>query len=42
MLALVPEERRGTLLAEPDPEVAGRWVFHMRLQGPQETVFFNV
>ena len=42
VLALVPEERRGTLLAEPDREVAGRWVFPLRLQGPQETVFFNV
>lgn len=41
-LALVPADRRGTLLATPDQTTAGRWVFDLRLQGPQETVFFDV
>lgn len=42
VLALVPEERRGTLLASPDPAHPGRWLFHLRLQGADETVFFDV
>ena len=42
VLALVPEARRQTLLACPDPHVPGRWIFHLRLQGPQETVFFDI
>lgn len=41
-LSLVPADRRGTLLATPDPTTAGQWVFDLRLQGPRETVFFNV
>ncbi len=41
VLALVPEDRRGTLLAHPDPQDAGRWLFPLRLQGTQETVFFD-
>lgn len=41
VLALVPEDRRSTLLAQPDPQDAGRWLFHVRLQGSQETVFFD-
>jgi protocatechuate 3,4-dioxygenase, alpha subunit len=41
VLALVPDDRRGTLLAHPDPHDAGRWLFHVRLQGSQETVFFD-
>jgi len=38
----VPEERRATLLAEPDPSSPGlyRWDIHM--QGEKETVFFDV
>jgi protocatechuate 3,4-dioxygenase alpha subunit len=39
VLALVPEERRSTLLARPDG-ASGRWLFDVGLQGPQETVFF--
>ena len=41
-LALVPEARRQTLVASPDPQSAGRWIFHLRLQGPHETVFFDI
>ena len=40
-LALVPEPRRHTLLAHPDPNHAGRWVFEVCLQGDGETVFFD-
>src|SRR5579863_5364718 len=36
VLALVPEERRRTLLAKPG------WFFEIRLQGDNETVFFDV
>ncbi len=42
VLALVPEHRRATLLARPDPEAPGRWRFDVRLQEPRETVFFDV
>ena len=42
-LALVPAERRHTLIASADPsEADGAWVFHLRLQGPSETIFFDV
>lgn len=40
-LGLVPVHRRGTLLARADPGRADRWIFDLRLQGPQETVFFD-
>jgi protocatechuate 3,4-dioxygenase, alpha subunit len=36
----VPEERRHTLLAQPDDE--GGYRFDIHLQGPEETVFFDV
>lgn len=39
VLATVPESRRGTLLAEP---VEGGYRWDVRLQGPGETVFFDV
>jgi protocatechuate 3,4-dioxygenase, alpha subunit len=42
VLALVPQERRETLMAHPDPARPGRWRFDIRLQGEQETVFFDV
>ncbi len=42
ILALVPEPRRTTLLAQPDPDRAGSWVFAIRLRGESETVFFDV
>lgn len=41
VLALVPEHRRATLMARPDPKRAGRWTFDLRLQGAGETVFFD-
>ena len=40
VLLLVPPERRDTLLAQPDP--AGGYRFDIVLQGPRETVFFNL
>jgi protocatechuate 3,4-dioxygenase alpha subunit len=39
ILGLVPPERRGTLLATPED---GGYRFDIRLQGPGETVFFDV
>jgi len=42
VLRLVPPERRETLLARPNPDLAGCWSFDVRLQGDQETVFFDV
>ncbi|HXH06425.1 MAG TPA: protocatechuate 3,4-dioxygenase subunit alpha [Vicinamibacterales bacterium] len=42
VLALVPAGRRDTLMASPDPERPGRWRFDIRLQGPRETVFFDL
>jgi protocatechuate 3,4-dioxygenase, alpha subunit len=41
-LALVPENRRATLLAQPDPARSGNWLFDVRLRGEGETVFFDV
>ena len=42
ILALVPTERRDTLVAKPDSSHPGHWHFDVRLQGDQETVFFDV
>jgi protocatechuate 3,4-dioxygenase alpha subunit len=42
VLALVPEERRATLLAHPTAEDPGLWSIEIRLQGDAETVFFDV
>jgi len=42
VLALVPESRRATLLAQPDPSRSGGWTLHIRLRGEDETVFFDV
>ena len=42
ILAAVPKERRETLLAQPDPAQAGHWRMQIRLQGEQETVFFDI
>lgn len=42
ILALVPVERRRTLMAQPDSANVGRWRFDVRLQGEGETVFFDV
>jgi protocatechuate 3,4-dioxygenase alpha subunit len=41
-LALVPEDRRGTLMAQPDRERKGGWRFDIHLRGDNETVFFDV
>jgi protocatechuate 3,4-dioxygenase alpha subunit len=41
-LALVPENRRATLLAHPDPARASNWIFNVLLRGETETVFFDV
>lgn len=42
VLALVPENRRATLLAQPDPTRTGCWIVRIRLRGGDETVFFDV
>ena len=42
ILALVPEDRRHTLLAHPSGEQAREWHFDIRLCGENETVFFDV
>jgi protocatechuate 3,4-dioxygenase, alpha subunit len=42
ILALVPADRRSTLLAQPDPAHPGTWRFHVHLSGEQETAFFDV
>jgi protocatechuate 3,4-dioxygenase, alpha subunit len=42
VLSLVPADRRDTLVAKPDPGRPRHWHFDVRLQGEQETVFFDV
>jgi protocatechuate 3,4-dioxygenase, alpha subunit len=42
VLALIPAERRESLMAHPDRENRSLWRFDVRLQGEQETVFFDV
>jgi protocatechuate 3,4-dioxygenase alpha subunit len=42
MLALVPVERRATLLATPRAGAAGNWEWTIHLQGAPETVFFDL
>src|SRR5262245_23764456 len=41
ILALVPADRRDTLIAKPDPAKPGLLRFDIRLQGAGETVFFD-
>lgn len=41
ILALVPTDRRETLMARPDPARPGVWRFDVCIQGEQETVFFD-
>jgi protocatechuate 3,4-dioxygenase alpha subunit len=41
ILALVPADRRDTLLAKPDAAKPGLFRLDIRLQGPNETVFFD-
>jgi protocatechuate 3,4-dioxygenase alpha subunit len=42
VLALVPGERRPTLLAQADAADTTRWLFNIHLCGENETVFFDV
>ena len=42
ILALVPADRRGTLLAHSDSVNSNDWHFEIRLCGADETVFFDV
>jgi protocatechuate 3,4-dioxygenase, alpha subunit len=42
ILALVPSARRSTLLAEPSASEPGLWEFVIRMQGSEETVFFDL
>jgi protocatechuate 3,4-dioxygenase alpha subunit len=41
VLALVPVERRATLIARPDPATPGLFRFDIRLRGDAETVFLD-
>jgi protocatechuate 3,4-dioxygenase alpha subunit len=42
VLALIPKERRESLMAQTDPAKKNAWRFDIRLQGEKETVFFDV
>jgi protocatechuate 3,4-dioxygenase, alpha subunit len=42
VLASVPPDRRATLLAMPIADAVGEWSFAIRLQGADETVFFDL
>jgi len=42
VLALVPKERRETLMAQPVANQPGAWRFDIHLSGANETVFFDV
>ena len=42
ILALVPAERRDTLLAHQDASQPGTWRFDVHLCGERETVFFDI
>jgi protocatechuate 3,4-dioxygenase alpha subunit len=42
VLALVPQDRRDTLMARPDPAQPGAWLFDVHLCGERETVFFDI
>jgi protocatechuate 3,4-dioxygenase alpha subunit len=42
VLALVPDDRRATLVARRDPWQPAQWNFDIRLQGEDETVFFDL
>ena len=41
ILALVPADRRDTLLARPEPKASNVFRFDIHLQGANETVFFD-
>jgi protocatechuate 3,4-dioxygenase alpha subunit len=42
LLALIPVERRESVMAHLDSKKKNVWNFDIRLQGEQETVFFDV
>jgi protocatechuate 3,4-dioxygenase alpha subunit len=42
VLALVPTDRRKTLMAYPEPSQPGTWRFSIHLCGENETVFFDI
>jgi protocatechuate 3,4-dioxygenase alpha subunit len=42
LLALVAADRRTTLLATPTAGAPGSWEWDVHLQGPRETVFFDL
>lgn len=42
ILALVPFDRRNTLIAQPDAVQTGQWNLDIHLQGDLETVFFDI
>ncbi|RDJ99260.1 protocatechuate 3,4-dioxygenase subunit alpha [Paraburkholderia lacunae] len=42
VLASVPEDRRGTLIARPEPKMANVYRFDIHMQGDEETVFFDL
>lgn len=42
VLAVVPEQRRPTLIAQRAPDDPAQWNLEIRLQGEDETVFFAV
>jgi protocatechuate 3,4-dioxygenase alpha subunit len=42
VLALVPKDRRATLIARAEPAGSTCWRFDIRLQGAEETVFFDL
>jgi protocatechuate 3,4-dioxygenase alpha subunit len=41
-IAMVPEDRRSSLLAQPDASRPGTWNFDIHLCGESETVFFDL
>jgi protocatechuate 3,4-dioxygenase alpha subunit len=41
ILALVPDSRRATLIAQSEPGAPSAYRFDIRLGGPRETVFFD-
>ena len=41
VLAVVPEDRRGTLIAAKKDGADGGYVFDIHLRGDKETVFFD-
>ncbi|HLJ89812.1 MAG TPA: protocatechuate 3,4-dioxygenase subunit alpha [Candidatus Angelobacter sp.] len=42
ILAMVPEDRRDTLMAKPSPHDPTIWYFEVHLCGERETVFFDL